>query len=173
MNNQPSYWCIANLGDADPLSHGGKFVLIDRRGIYQPSILILEPEESEPSWEDPIAYSLHTIEVDALMRPKPTSVSDNRFHPDNEAWFGDEESLEAVANFIGVRLSDFIVDMLLTSCPLKRASAYIALADYHGIDNFDSYPQKLEREKAEKLCDTMLSQIKESESWHDGYGVNK
>ena len=46
MTAQPSYFCIANLGDSDPFLYGGAFVCIDRRGIYDPILLIYDTDLS-------------------------------------------------------------------------------------------------------------------------------
>jgi hypothetical protein len=59
---QPSYWCIENLGDVDPLQHGGKFVCIDRRGVYAPIMLILQEPENKrgfamkSNWSDALSF---------------------------------------------------------------------------------------------------------------------
>lgn len=170
--NQPSFWCIANIGDVDPMLHGGKFILVDRRGIYSPEMLVVEPEESEPSWEDPESYKRYVVVLDPLIRASEFSLSDNKFHPNFEAWFGNAENLKSVAQCISITV-DKLMSKFLSSCPLERAFAYNEVIGYFGIENFDSYPHDMNHEEAKKLCDTMLRQIKESESWHDGFGVNQ
>ena len=39
MTNQPDWECIGQLGDADPIEHGGYWILRDKTGVY--------PEEGE------------------------------------------------------------------------------------------------------------------------------
>ena len=167
---QPSYWCIANIGDASPTLHGGKFILVDRTGTYNPVMLILEPKEPEPSYEDPETFWRYIVELEPTFRSSKTTLSDNKFHPNCEAWFGDEEKLESVASSIGITTSD-LMSKFLSGCPLERATAYDAVIDYWGVENFDHYPYTMNLEEADKLCDTMFKQIQESKSWHEGFGV--
>ena len=47
--SQPKWKKIANLGDVNPLDHGGLFVLIDETGVYPPEMERLEP----PCDDDP------------------------------------------------------------------------------------------------------------------------
>ena len=169
---QPSFWCIANIGDVDPMLHGGKFILIDRNGIYNPVMLVIEPQESEPSWEDPETYKEYVVELAPLICASKLSLSDNKFYPNVEAWFGSTESLESVAKCAGITIQE-LMSKFLSSCPLDRAFAYSEVAGYYGIENFDDSPHKMKHEEAKKLCDHWLCQSKESESWHDGYGVNQ
>jgi len=174
---QPSYWCIANIGDADPYEHGGAFVLVDRRGIYCPELVTIE------SLDDSDLRIAHNIQLERLTIIKSTKpvaeeeshkangwigVSDNRFHTDTRAWFGVRSSLRQVAASIGKDVDSFIGD-LVSSDPVTVAIAYQALARYHGYFNFDSEPRTLTEEKAKLMCDRFLAQISESQSWHDGY----
>lgn len=168
---QPSFWCIANIGDASPTLHGGKFILVDRTGTYNPVMLILEPQDPEPSYEDPETFRRYIVELEPTIRSSKTSLSDNRFHPHCEAWFGNQASLESIASSIDLTASD-LMNMFLACCPLQRATAYNAVIDYWGVENFDHYPTTMNLEEADRLCDTMFKQIQESESWHEGFGVN-
>lgn len=177
MTNQPSFWCVANIGDADPYEHGGAFVLVDRRGIYPPELVTIG------SFDDSDQRIAHMIQLERLTIIKSTKpvaeheahkangwigVSDNRFHTDTRAWFGIRSSLRQVAAFIGKGVDDFIRD-LVSSDPVTIATAYKALADYHGYANFDESPRTLTAEKAKLMCDRFLAQIEESQTWHDGY----
>lgn len=162
MTARPSYFCIANLGDADPFEHGGAFVCIDRRGIYNPILLIYNEvfrKRSEVELE-----RCHKILDDS---GEFLGVGTNKFHPRYKEWFSDE--LETVVNFADWDLQKFI-NSLTSQNVVKRASAYLALVGYHGAYEFDHFPFIYEtREDAEKFCDKMLAQIEESKSWHDGY----
>lgn len=165
---QPSYWCIRNIGDVDPLEHGGAFVLVDRTGVYCPVLLLLEQKADS-------AYDFWEIHLDSLIKVPPTSegggcgLSDNRHWPAKHCWFGKLESLQDLASFSG-RLLDGLINSFLSDCPVERALAYQSAAAYYGAENF-SCPSRLSREKAEALCDAMLHQIRESQGWHKGYGV--
>jgi hypothetical protein len=178
MTNQPSYWCIANIGDADPYEHGGAFVLVDRRGIYCPELVTVE------SFDDSGQRIVHNIQLERLTIVKSTKpvaehevhkangwigVSDNRFHTDTRAWFGIRSSLRQVAACIADKDVDSFISDLVSSDPITVAFAYKALADYHGYANFDEYPNTVSAEKAELMCNKFLAQIEESQTWHDGY----
>ena len=165
---QPSYWCIRNIGDVDPLEHRGAFVLVDRTGVYSPVLLLLEQKTDS-------TYNFWDIQLDRLIKVPPASegggygLSDNRHWPAKHCWFGEPESLQGLASFSG-RPPDSLIDSFLSSCPVERALAYQSAAACYGVENF-SYPSCLSREKAEALCDTMLHQIRQSQGWHKGYGV--
>lgn len=162
MTAQPSYFCIANLGDADPFEHGGAFVCIDRRGIYDPILLVYDQsfrKRSEITLE-----RCHKIVCDD---GEFVGVGTNRFHPRHKEWFSDE--LFNADEFAGWELREF-VDLLTSQDVVKRASAYLTLANYHGVYEFDHEPYTYNNEKAAVIfCDKMLAQIEESKTWHDGY----
>ena len=163
MTAQPSYFCIANLGDADPFEYGGAFVCIDRRGIYDPILLIYDQESrnlSEITLE-PCHRVVEGYKVDLI------SIGANKFHSTIPEWFAD--SLKDVAKACGQNFYDFISDIISTNV-VKRASAYLELANYHGAYEFDQYPYIYETEEdARNFCDQMLAQIEESKTWWDGY----
>jgi hypothetical protein len=178
MTQQPSFWCIANIGDADPYEHGGAFVLVDRRGIYPPELITVE------SFDDSDQRVSHLIQLERLTIIKSTKpvaeeeshkangwigVSDNRFHTDTRAWFGIRSSLKQVAACITDKDVDSFISDLVSNDPVTVAFAYKALADYHGYHNFDSDPRTLSGDKAKLMCDRFLAQIEESQTWHDGY----
>ena len=172
---QPSYWCVANIGDATPLEHGGKFVLVDRTGVYSPVMLVLEVHDNQvaPSCN----HTLHHVELEPCFIVHPSlspegkkCLSTNKFHTGHVEWFGDPESLQSMASFVGCCV-DELVDDLISGSPVNRATGYDVVASYHGLDNFDLEPGVLNPEKAKALVYTMLAQIEESRSWHEGYGV--
>jgi hypothetical protein len=162
MTAQPSYFCIANLGDANPFEHGGAFVCIDRRGIYDPILLIYDEDfrkRSEVTLEPCHRIMSSTGEIIA--------VGTNKFHATHPEWFSD--SLNEVADFYG-RDFDEIVNELVSGDAVLRAGIYLALIGYHGVNEFDHYPYIYESEKeAKRFCDQMLMQIQESKTWWDGY----
>jgi hypothetical protein len=174
MTNQPSWHCIANIGDADPYEHGGAFVLVDRRGVYPPELILVESFDStdnRQAWNiqlEPLTVIKSVSEQTGRAEDSWIGLSDNKYHVDKEAWFGDLDGLQKVATYIGDNLYSFMRS-LLSNDPIDRAIGYRALANYHGIQNFDEYPQTLTEEKARLMCDRFLKQIEESESWHDGY----
>lgn len=178
MTNQPSYWCIANFGDVNPYEHGGKFLLVDRRGIYPPTVVTINAELPDDD-DDCGDRIVHRIELDELTVIKgadqaPTlgnnwiGLSDNKFHPNLIAWYGRRESLKKVADSVGCEIGRFM-NMLIANDPIEKMTAFMAIVDYHGPVNFDSYPETVDADKARLMCDRFLAQIAESEKWHDGY----
>ena len=162
MTAQPSYFCIANLGDANPFEHGGAFVCIDRRGIYDPILLIYDPDFRKRS--EIALERCHKIVDD---RGDFLGVGDNRFHPKHTTWFS--SSLRPNCEFAEWDFDEFI-NLLTSQDVVKRASAYCTLVSYHGVYEFDHDPYVYESEEdAEQFCDQMLKQIEESKTWWDGY----
>ena len=162
MTAQPSYFCIANLGDADPFLYGGAFVCIDRRGIYDPILLIYDEDfrgRGEVALER--CHKILSDSDDFL------GVGTNRFHPKHKEWFSDD--LETVTDFAGWEFDEF-VNLLTSQDAVKCASAYLTLVGYYGVRAFDHNPFIYETEEdAAKFCEKMLAQIEESKLWHDGY----
>jgi hypothetical protein len=162
MTTQPSYFCIANLGDADPFTYGGDFVCIDRRGIYDPILLIYDPDSRKRS-EITLERCHKIVNDDGEF----LGVGDNRFHPKCKTWFSDD--LDPSCDFIGWEFDEFI-NLLTSQDAVKLASAYCTLLSYHGVHEFDHDPYVYESdEDAAHFCDQMLKQIEESKAWHDGY----
>jgi hypothetical protein len=59
---------------------------------------------------------------------------------------------------------------LVSTNVVERAGAYLELASYHGVHEFDHYPYIYEKEEdAKNFCNQMLAQIEESKTWWDGY----
>jgi hypothetical protein len=57
-----------------------------------------------------------------------------------EEWFA--RDLEDVASFCGTSALE-LAELFTSEDPAVRASAYIDVAGYHGLENFDSYPLKI------------------------------
>lgn len=161
---QPSFWCIANIGDANPLEYGGCFVLVDRTGVYSPELLLLTVDDD--------GYRRASILMDKLIRIKRANglheLSDNRFHPNVPAWFGKTNDLQELASYSGRRYEELVAGFL-SSSPLENASCWFDLEKYHGIENFD-HPLKVEEDKANEMVEMFFRQIEEAKSWHEGYG---
>jgi hypothetical protein len=159
---QPSWHCIANLGDINPHEHGGEFVLIDKRGVYTPELWILTVSDSGKRHLCRLALDLCTRCPSA-----PDSVSDNRFHADSPAWFGKADDLKSVAN--SSALSDWqFRDSLTSSDPLTRAGAYSLLVAYFGSENFGGEDEMTPSE-SRKLCTVMRRHIAAANNWKDGF----
>jgi hypothetical protein len=166
--NQPHWRLVAQLGDVDCLRFGAYWVFEDTTGVYPP-----EAEHWEVPEDDDGVYEVSRVILDrcsytdaqgATMHPMFTGgvLSDNKFHPEHEAWFAKE--LFQVAECCGYKgpvtqyqqpIAELRAD-LCSSKAINRACAYRALAEYHGWVNFDEYPLRLThteiaaREKAHK-----------------------
>lgn len=130
---QPKWKFRANLGDADPIDHGGYFVFEDETGVYPPEAELLISPDSDEAPEGWIVYRF-ILEpctfIDGIL-------SDNKFHPDHPAWFADK--LSDVASSIGQPL-EVIRQWIVSGSLEERALAWQAIGQYHGFDNLDSYP---------------------------------
>lgn len=179
---QPSYWCVDNIGDVDTLEHDGAFVLVDRTGVYCPVLLLLEKlflEDSDQARFDEgdetiLTHQLVSIELEPLTAIKDNSgkyigISDNKYHVDEPAWFGDYISVANVSTYAGHHTPESFMLSLISSCPTERAYAYLNLVRYHGSDSFNAEPVKLEYRKAKLLADRMDAQMDEVKNWHQGY----
>lgn len=138
---QPKWKLVANLGDKNPIDHGGYFVYVDQTGVYPPEAALLEsPETDAGTWTawrfvlDPCTFTNGVL-------------SDNKFHPDKPAWFADD--LDKLAQFVG-QTKEQLIELFTSDDPLKRAQAWRAVGDYFGYENLDGDPLQLSREEAER-----------------------
>jgi hypothetical protein len=125
MANQPKWAFVANLGDLNPLDHGGYLVYRDRTGVYPPEAVRIEPRDR--SWYvarfvlEPCTYQ------DGVL-------SDNPFHPDRPAWFA--KDLPAIGRFMGDDGPDGVIEDLCSEDPVQRALGYQAVGLYLGFHQF-------------------------------------
>ena len=139
--SQPKWKCVANLGDKNPIDHGGLFVLIDETGMYPPEMERLEPLIGD-KWE------VRRVVLDPCTWNEATGVlSDNKYHPDHAAWFAQPESERKERPQDTTYLQDVCdsmdYELIADFCsgdPIRMANAYRAVLDYHGWENGDSYP---------------------------------
>lgn len=167
MTNQPSYWCIKAFREEQKEG----YVLIDRKGTYDPVLLFCQPV-SEDQDNEPLMWRVAEIEVEPLTLIKDnSSLCDNRFHTDHPAWFGTEDHISSVARFVGESYKE-ILDKMLSSCPVTRAEGYSLFVDYFGSEQFDQCSRLIHNSTFTKITATLLDQIEQSESWHEGYGFS-
>lgn len=141
MTEQPEWECIANLGDVNPIDHGGKFVLVDKTGRYAPEMEVLEKEYNRRnSWR----VWRFTMEPHTYVNGV---LSDNPYHPDKPAWYADD--ITDVAEACGVE-PDELIARLCSADARERAEGYYTLFSCLPADNFDSYPLELDREEVEE-----------------------
>lgn len=167
-NRQPSWHCVANLGDVNPFEYGGKFLMIDRRGIYPAELWVF----SEWTEED-TRMTLHQIVLEPCFliqneRLGGHDVGANVYHTYSPEWFGDRSSTAAVSSSIGMDREEFC--RLFCGNPYDRAVAYAAIASHYGLANFDTAPRIFTtKREAKAFCNRMLAQIKKTEALPDGW----
>lgn len=128
---------LANLGDANPLEHGGYFVAQNRAFLLE----VL----AENKWEL-YTVSLDRCELSPLYGLIPhgfSAMADNNELTHELScyaeWFND--SVPQMASFMGMDPEE-LKAMFCSEDPIKLASAYRAIGDYHGWNELDSYPDK-------------------------------
>ena len=147
MTEQPVWKYVANLGDATPKDHGGKFLFQDETGTYPPELDVLV----EPSFDNPRVWLRYRFVLEPLRylqqndKGEWVSVSsdldgvlnDNPYHPHMKVWFAD--NIKSIADSAGTTKSE-LIDQLTSDDIMERAWAYITVSDHYGYDEFDSYP---------------------------------
>lgn len=163
---QPVWKTIANLGDADPVDHGGYFVMVDETGVYPPEVEVLvEPCEE---WLQNDGTETDCIPKDEgqwtvyrfILEPCTFAdgiLSDNPYHPASAAWFAKPESKRAerpqdttyLANLCrccGISEKE-LISYFCSDDPIQRALAWRNVGMYHGWYELDQYPLTLSREE--------------------------
>lgn len=128
---QPRWQLIDNLGDANPIDHGGLFVYRDTTGVYMEEAELLQPIDSERG--EPETWYAWRFLLDRCTFVNGV-LSDNKYHPECSAWFAKE--IGAVASMNG-KTSDDMIDDLCSDDPRRRAFAYEAIGNYWGFNNLD------------------------------------
>jgi len=136
--------CIAQLGDVNPIDHGGLWVMIDKTGEHDPMIELLDVHDLD---NDTVLreYALTLIDrctyIDGVL-------SDNPYHPGLAAWFS--KDIDRIASCMGCETQD-LIDLLCSADPIDRAMGYRDLISYYGINNFGGYDMsELTRGEAKK-----------------------
>ena len=149
--SQPAWECIAQLGDKNPIDHGGYWILRDTTGVYtEEAELLLVPDDEDGR------YTIYRFTLDRCTFINGV-LSDNKFHRDHAAWWAKPEAernarpqdttyLKNIADFIGIEVEE-LAEHFCSDDALKRAAAYRAVGDYHGFENLDSYPLTMTRQE--------------------------
>jgi hypothetical protein len=148
--SQPEWECIGQLGDKNPLDHGGYWILRDKTGVYceEGELLI------EPSTEEHKEYTVYRFILDRCTFIDGV-LSDNKYHPECCAWWAttpekmaerpqDGKGLIDIADSSGISVED-LIEMFCSEDALRRAIAYRLVGNYHGFDNFDEDPMTMKR----------------------------
>jgi hypothetical protein len=134
---QPSYHAVANLGDVNPLEHGGAFVMVDRRGVYAPQLWVWEPEANVMEEKG----MLYRFDIPTCrFTDEGGGLNDNPHHPNSIAWYATREKLKSVAASWGVSVRE-LTGLLTSSDPVQRGRGILAVARVMGLHEFDSYPE--------------------------------
>lgn len=116
--SQPRWKLVANLGDVNPIEHGGFFVYVDTsKQYYEPEIEVLETSDTPEGW----TLSRLTIAQS----------------PENEWWW---KKLKNVASYCGADLADLAADLIVGDL-LDKARAYRDIISYFGTYEFDQNAQ--------------------------------
>jgi hypothetical protein len=131
---------VASIGDVNPLQYGGALIFKvsgPHKGIAAYELDVLS--ETKGEGED---IERHTIPLEDF---------------DPEDWYAD--NLESVANYTGISV-DELLEAGKSADPVQRAWFYKALADYHGIINFDEYPVKFTQSEAKRKYRAMFQRAR-------------
>ena len=144
MTRQPEWKFIANLDDNHPLDYGGLFVFEDTTGVYAPECELL----LEPPGDSGGDYTIYRWCMEPCTFINGV-LSDNKYHPDKEAWFA--KSLPVIADYCGQEL-ETIIQGLVGGDVREKALIWSVIGGYHGYENLDSYPIYMAREEvAERI----------------------
>jgi hypothetical protein len=150
MTRQPNWKLLANLGDVQPIEYGGYFVYEDTTNVYGHEAELLEVYDNSGEWRI-YRFSIDKCTfIDGIL-------SDNKYHPEHPAWFAEPEPEKAtrpqdstylsnVASYVGDTVENMIA-LLCSDNPIARATVYRNIGEYHGLDNFDSYPLTFKKRK--------------------------
>lgn len=143
--SQPVWKFVANLGDVNPIDHGGYFVYVDETGVYPPEAVYLEVEGDDEAnkWTE-YRFSLEPCTF------KDGILSDNKFHPEHPAWFAKPEKerkerpqdttyLKTVADACG-QTEEELIEQFCSDDPVQRAFSWREVGMCHGWRNLDDYP---------------------------------
>jgi hypothetical protein len=135
MANQPKWAFVANLGDVNPLDHGGYLVYRDRTGLYPPEAVRIEPRDHDGVPESERDRSWYVTRF--VLEPctyQDGVLSDNPCHPDRPAWFAND--LPAIGRFMGDDGPDGVIEDLCSKDPVRLALGYQAIGLYFGFHEF-------------------------------------
>ncbi len=184
MSRDPNWECVAQLGDKNPFEHGGYYVFVDRNGVEEAQVEVLEVpdeemlEEEEPPeeeqdelWdhdENVVGHDIYRFDIPRCTYTDGI-LSDNQFHPYSSAWFANERDernpgsssgIEHVARTCGMDPEE-LIEWFCSEDPVQRAEAYRAVGQYHGFNQLDSDP----------LLNLTLADLKERYKGIEVHGV--
>lgn len=152
--SQPEWEFVDNLGDVNPIEHGGLFIFRDKTGVYDPEMMQLESVGGDTESE----YNEHgeiVVEGDeqwevrrAVIKPCTYIngiLSENPSHPDKPAWFANTPAMQKKRPQDGTNLANIcgsmdveeqeLIRMFCSDDIVERAFAWRMVGDYHGWEN--------------------------------------
>jgi signal peptidase I len=146
---QPLWNCVANLGDVNALEHGGRFVVVDALGNYDPEVWIIYPNDEKTEW------TKVTICVDRCF-VGTKGLNDNHYHAGLTTWWYDKLDDICSSNDIS---RDLLSGYFVGSSVNARALAYGMLYDYFGAQEFGDV-DKYDKEKITVIIDMLNENMK-------------
>jgi hypothetical protein len=138
---QPVWKQVGTIGDINFIDHDGGPVYIDETGVYCPELEYVQNMPRENGNEDAFVYRvpLENLKLSTTGHLIPARYDATWPHPEESytEWF--DRDLDAAAAFCGGPREE-LVQALISDNPMARAQAYEFLAQFHGWENFDSYP---------------------------------
>lgn len=126
---------LGNLGDAKPFDYGG-FIIFrvrDPKKTGPQAMTTVAEFWHEPLEGQPDRYEVYRFQVEYDVMKDLSWVKD---------W-------KEIAEYHGISLDELKKDAQ-SGNPLDRAGVYRMVADYHGFENLDSYPERYTRKEMEK-----------------------
>jgi hypothetical protein len=135
MADQPKWAFVANLGDVNPLDHGGLLVYRDRTGVHPPEAVRIEPRDHDdvPEQERDRSWYVTRFVLEPCTHQDGV-LSDNPYHPDQPAWFA--KDLHAIAASFGSCDRAALIADLCSKDPVRLALGYQAIGLYFGFHEF-------------------------------------
>lgn len=168
---QPDWKFIANLGDMNPLEHGGYFIYEDKTGEYVEEAQLIIPDS-----EDDKSITVYRIILERLkivegylvpfdyqpnwgpgrvrkgrrgvMEWRPEDVANTEAAINAQlysAWFTD-----FISSTADHAAREGLKKAFTSEDPIARAQAYRVVADSYGWNEFDSYPLTFTKREAKK-----------------------
>lgn len=175
--SQPEWKFVDNLGDANPIEHGGFFVYVDTTEVYDPEAEVLQFDEHyEKSADDDFDhvegfdedfdeqndnFGKWTVYRFSLVKCTLVNgvLSDNKHHPESDVWWHNRDpehkarhGYDQYHRFCEIAASiqlepEELEAMFCSDDVLVRASAYQMITGLHGYYEFDQYPREFTSRK--------------------------
>lgn len=144
--SQPQWNLIAQLGDKNPIEHGGYFVYEDATGVYAPEGEYLESPPDHLFETHKARWRVFRFSLE-LCTYENGVLSDNSFHPDHPAWWADD--IPTIASSISMP-PDTLRGLFCSDDILERAYAYRSLGEIMGFINLDEEGLILQQREVDK-----------------------